>query len=156
LTKFLIENISLPQEVEAILDKRTQMGLVGSMGAYTQFQTANAIEEMAKTQGSGGNMMGVLAGVGMGNVVGGAVQGATQQSQALAGPPPLPQVHWYAGIDGKRVGPMTVASLQQWIQEGRITPETLLWKQDLEGWTPAKDIPEVADFFGAVPPPLPT
>ena len=44
LTDFVVENISLPPEVEKMLDKRTSMGLVGDMGAFTQFQAANAME----------------------------------------------------------------------------------------------------------------
>jgi membrane protease subunit (stomatin/prohibitin family) len=156
LTKFLIENISLPPEVEEILDKRTQMGLVGNMNAYTQFQTANAIGDMAENPGGGGNMMGVLAGVGMGNVVTGAMQQATGDQQApAAGPPPLPQEQWYAGIGGKQVGPLTMEQLQNLIRQGQVNQDTLLWKQGLEGWKKARDIPEASNLFGTVPPPLP-
>ena len=43
LTKLLIENISLPPEVEAALDKRSSMGLVGNLQQYAQFQAANAM-----------------------------------------------------------------------------------------------------------------
>lgn len=159
LTKFLVENISLPPEVEEILDKRSQMGLVGNMNTYTQFQTANAIGDMAENPGGGGNMMGVLAGVGMGNVVTGAMQQATGQAgQTQAppeGPPPLPQVQWYAGIDGNRVGPLTEDQLRQMVQQGQVTKETLLWKQGMENWAAAQTIPEAAKLFDAVPPPLP-
>ncbi|HEY0094417.1 MAG TPA: SPFH domain-containing protein [Archangium sp.] len=44
LTKLLVENISLPEEVEKMLDRRTSMGVLGDLNAYTQFQTAQAIE----------------------------------------------------------------------------------------------------------------
>jgi len=160
LTKFLVENISLPAEVEAMLDKRTQMGLVGNMQTYTQFQTANAIQDMAENPGAGGNMMGVLAGVGMGNVVTGAVQGATQPQQQQqppsGGPPPLPpQVQWFAGIDGQQAGPFQQDALAQLIQEGKIDRDTLVWKQGMNNWTAAGDIPDLAGLFGATPPPLP-
>src|SRR5262249_51826925 len=40
LANFYIENISLPPEVEQVLDKRTAMGLVGDMNQYTRYQTA--------------------------------------------------------------------------------------------------------------------
>lgn len=156
LTKFLIENISLPPEVEAILDKRSQMGLVGDMNQYTRFQTANAIGDMAQNPGGGGNMMGVLAGVGMGNVVTGAMQQSTGQAQAPpAEPPPLPQEQWYAGIGGKQVGPLTVEQLQNLIQQGQVTKETLLWKQGMDNWAAARTIPEASRLFDQGPPPLP-
>ncbi|MDR1520700.1 MAG: SPFH domain-containing protein, partial [Planctomycetota bacterium] len=60
LNKFLIENISLPPEVEQALDKRSQMGILGDLNKYTQFQAANALGDAAKNQGAAGNMMGML------------------------------------------------------------------------------------------------
>ena len=48
LTLFLIENISVPPEVEKMMDVRAQMGVVGDMGRFTQFQTAQAIPEAAR------------------------------------------------------------------------------------------------------------
>ena len=60
---------------------------------------------MAANPSGGSGAMGMIAGVGMGNVVGGAMQGAAQPQQPTppaAGPPPLPdQVQWYAGIDNQ-------------------------------------------------------
>src|SRR3954470_15105289 len=44
---FIIENISVPPEVEAALDKRTQMGILGDLNKYTQLQAANAMEAAA-------------------------------------------------------------------------------------------------------------
>jgi len=157
LTKFLIENVSLPDEVEAALDKRTQMGLIGNLGAYTQFQTANAIEDMAQNPGNGANMMGMFAGVGMGNVVGGTIQGAAQpQQQSGGGPPPLPQqAQWYAGIDNQQAGPFNPEALKQMIQQKRVKPETLVWKQGMADWTPASQVPEISGLFGSTPPPFP-
>ena len=40
LSLFVIENISLPPELEKMLDTKAQMGIVGDMGRFTQFQTA--------------------------------------------------------------------------------------------------------------------
>ncbi len=157
LTKFLIENISLPAEVEEALDKRSQMGLVGNLSAYTQFQTANAIEDMANNPGGGTGMMGVIAGMGMGNVVGGAMTGAAQAPrQPGAVPPPLPQqTQWYAATNGQQAGPFGQQDLQQQAQAGAITRETLVWKQGMANWTPAGQIPELASLFAQAPPPLP-
>src|SRR5258705_7805001 len=47
LTKFVVENISLPEEVEAAMDKRTSMGVLGDMGKYTQFEAAHAMRDAA-------------------------------------------------------------------------------------------------------------
>src|SRR5215471_13550862 len=83
LTKFFVENISFPPEVEAALDKRSQMGILGDLGRYTQFQTANAIEEAAKNPGgSAGAGLGLGAGFAMGNAMANSFgQGMSQGQQ---------------------------------------------------------------------------
>ena len=66
LTAFTIENISLPQEVEEAMDRRTSMGVVGDLGKYTQYQTAEAIREGASNPGGiAGAGVGVGAGMAM-------------------------------------------------------------------------------------------
>ena len=74
ITKFLIENISLPPAVEEALDKRTQMGVLGDLNRYTQFQAANAIGDAAKNQGAAGSMVGMFAGMDLGKAMAGNVQ----------------------------------------------------------------------------------
>jgi membrane protease subunit (stomatin/prohibitin family) len=93
LTRFIIENISLPPEVEKMIDTRSKMGIVGDMGRYTQFQTAEAIPEAAKAGGAAGSFMGMGAGVAMGQQMEGAMASGmfqTPQPQppqaAAAGP----------------------------------------------------------------------
>jgi membrane protease subunit (stomatin/prohibitin family) len=73
LTKFIIENISLPQEVEAAMDKRTSMGVLGDAQRYTQFQAADAMRDAAKNPSGGA---GLGAGLGAGFAVGGAMANA--------------------------------------------------------------------------------
>ena len=63
LCEFVLENVSLPEEVEKAMDKRTSMGVVGDLNKYTQFQAAEAMREAANNP-SGNNMAGM--GVGMG------------------------------------------------------------------------------------------
>jgi membrane protease subunit (stomatin/prohibitin family) len=96
LTRFVIENISVPPEVEKMMDTRAQMGIVGDMGRYTQFQTAQAIPEAARAGGGAGDFMGMGAGIAMGQQMAGAMAasfGQSQQSQQQpqqAGPQPGP------------------------------------------------------------------
>ena len=82
LESFVIENISLPEEVEKAIDQRTSMGVVGNMQQYTQYQTAQAIREAANNPGGAGAM----AGIGMGAAVAQVMQGAVQQPAAPASP----------------------------------------------------------------------
>jgi membrane protease subunit (stomatin/prohibitin family) len=167
---FIIENISVPPEVEAALDKRTQMGILGDLGRYTQFQAANAVEAAANNPGGAGEGVGLGMGMAMGqqmaNALGrsqsqqeqpGQAGQAGQQSQAPAGPPPLPgqEAQWYLGVDGRQEGPLTTIALAEQARAGTLTPTTLVWKTGMSGWTAAKDVPEVAAVLGAAPPPLP-
>ncbi len=64
ITKFLISNVSLPPEVEAILDKRTGMNIVGDMQKFQQFQAGVAVENASKNPGMAGAGMGVVMGAG--------------------------------------------------------------------------------------------
>jgi len=80
LSKFFVENISLPEEVEAMMDKRTSVGMMAPvMGAYTQMQVADSIPLAAQNPGGVAGMgMGVGLGFGMGNMMGQQMAGAAQ------------------------------------------------------------------------------
>ncbi len=70
LCSIVIENISLPEEVEKALDERTKLGVLSDkMGTYTQYQAANAMRDAAQNQ-SGGNLAGLGVGLGAGTAVG--------------------------------------------------------------------------------------
>ena len=66
----VIENLSLPEEVEKALDERTKLGVLeDKMGTYTQMKAANAMQDAAKNP-SGGNMAGLGIGLGAGSAIG--------------------------------------------------------------------------------------
>jgi membrane protease subunit (stomatin/prohibitin family) len=83
LTKFVIENISLPAEVEAAMDKRTSMGVIGDVGRYAQFQAADAMRDAAQNTGGGaGTGAGLGAGFAIGNAMAGAMTDAMKPKSA--------------------------------------------------------------------------
>jgi len=87
LTKYVIENISLPQEVEAAMDKRTSMGVIGDVGRYAQFQAADAMRDAAQnTSGGAGTGAGLGAGFAIGNAMAGAMTNAMNQKPAETTP----------------------------------------------------------------------
>jgi len=91
LTKFLVENISLPQEVEAAMDKRTSMGVIGDVGRYTQFQAADAMRDAAQNpSGGAGTGAGLGAGFAVGNAMAGAMTDALKQSRGSEASAPAP------------------------------------------------------------------
>jgi membrane protease subunit (stomatin/prohibitin family) len=161
VTKFLIENISLPEEVEKMLDKRTSMGVVGDMNKFTQFQFANSLETAAE---NGGHSMATDAmGMGMGLNMANQMMNQNQQQQqqqapqqGAGAPPPIPgQEPLFIAVNGQQQGPYPVSNLGLMIQQGQVNRDTLVWKQGMAAWTAAGQMAELSGFFGAVPPPVP-
>jgi len=152
LTRILVENVSLPPEVEKVLDKRTSMGIVGDLGRYTQFQAANALEQSAKTGGAASDGLGMGMGFAMANQFAKQMAGGGEP----AGPPPLPaEAQYYVGAGGQRSGPYDLAGILSQIQQGRISDETLMWKTGMAEWLKAGTFAELRNSFLAGPPPLP-
>jgi membrane protease subunit (stomatin/prohibitin family) len=153
LTAFYIENISLPAEVEKALDKRTEMGVLGDMGQYTRYQTAQAIPEAAKNPGG---LAGVGAGLGAGMAIAGQMAGALGGQQG-GSPPPLPggSASFFVAVEGKQAGPFDLTTLAAKARDGSLTRGSLVWKQGLGNWVTAETVPELQPLFAAAPPPLP-
>jgi membrane protease subunit (stomatin/prohibitin family) len=151
---FVIENISLPPDVEAVLDKRTSIGVIGNLDDYTRFQAANAIEDAAANPSGGNSGMGIGVGVALGQQVGAALNQPAAPPAAV--PPPLPNATaWYIAVNGQQVGPLPAAELPARVRAGELTRETLVWREGMSAWTAATSVAEVAGLFEAVPPPLP-
>jgi membrane protease subunit (stomatin/prohibitin family) len=161
LTKMLVENISLPEEVEQAMDKRTSMGVVGNLQQYTQFQMAESMRAAAENPGgtaAGG--MGLGMGFVMANQMGQAMgqQGQAAPQQAPTAPPPLPASGpvFFAAIGGKQAGPFDMGSLAQQVAAGSMAKNTLVWTEGMSGWQAAGEVEALSSLFPAAPPPLPT
>lgn len=147
-----IENISLPPEVEAAIDKRTSMGVIGNIGTYTQYQTAQAIGDAARNPGG---VAGVGAGLGAGMAMAGQMAGAMGQMNTQA-PPPMPQqVAFFVAMNGQQTGPFDMGAMQQRISSGQISRDTLVWRAGMAQWSAAASVQELGALFGQVPPPVP-
>jgi len=89
LEGFVVENLSLPDELQKILDQRIGMGMVGDMGRYTQYQVAQSIPTAAANEGGGARVgAGLGAGVEMGQAMMDAVKKTTSGSAELGGGAP--------------------------------------------------------------------
>ena len=85
LDSLVVQNVSLPEELQKILDQKIGMNMIGDMGRFTQYQVANAIPEAAKYEGGMAGMgVGLGAGVGFGQVMGQAMASAMQPAGAAA------------------------------------------------------------------------
>jgi membrane protease subunit (stomatin/prohibitin family) len=80
LDSFVVENLSLPEELQKLLDQRIGMQMVGDMGRYTQFNVAQSLPIAAGNEGGG------AAGVGVG--LGAGLTMAQQMMNAMKPPAP--------------------------------------------------------------------
>ncbi|SEN54854.1 SPFH domain-containing protein [Paenibacillus sp. OV219] len=80
LTALVIENISLPAEVETMIDRRSSMNIAGNLDQYVKFQSAEAIRDAAQHGGDGlaGAGVGLGAGLAMGQLFSQSIAGAAQ------------------------------------------------------------------------------
>ena len=70
LSSVIIENLSLPEEVEKALDERTRLGLMeDKLDTYTRLKAADALTDAAKNEG-GGSFAGIGVGLGVGTTLG--------------------------------------------------------------------------------------
>jgi membrane protease subunit (stomatin/prohibitin family) len=156
----VIENVSLPPEVEAAMDKRTSMGVIGNMQQYAQFQAANAMEHAAKNpSGMAGMGVGMGAGFAMANQMAQTMSQPANPGTAPGpgAPPPIPQgVSFFVAVNGKQAGPFDLNAIREAINLGQITRQTLVWQQGMANWTAAESVPQLQSLFGSAPPPLPT
>ena len=89
ISSFIVENVSVPPEVESAIDKRSSMAAVGNLNDYVKFQMAEAMGK----GGEGGGMANTAAQLGAGLAMGQqmvAAMGAAQTTPAVGTPPPLP------------------------------------------------------------------
>ncbi|WP_299150680.1 SPFH domain-containing protein [uncultured Tateyamaria sp.] len=154
LPELYIENISLPPAVEAVMDKRSSMGVIGNLNEYMQFQAAEAL---GREGGGAGDAMqagiGAAMGLQMGQMAAGPWGG---QRGGAAAPPPPPVEHvWHVAENGATKGPFSKAQLGRMAASGDLTRDSYVWTAGQDGWLKAEDVVELAQLFTVMPPPPP-
>ncbi|TAG10378.1 MAG: helix-turn-helix domain-containing protein [Verrucomicrobia bacterium] len=84
ITSFIVENVSVPPEVEAAIDKRSSMGVIGNLNDYVKFQMAESFGKGGGS-GTGGSAAEMAIGFGM------AQEMMKSMNEHKSSPPPLPQ-----------------------------------------------------------------
>jgi excisionase family DNA binding protein len=79
ITNFIVENVSVPPEVEQAIDKRSSMAAVGNLNDYVKFQMA---ESIGKGGDGGGGVASVAAQMGAGLAMGQQLTAALGATQA--------------------------------------------------------------------------
>jgi membrane protease subunit (stomatin/prohibitin family) len=163
LTEVQVQDIGLPEELERAIDKAGAMRVIGNIQAYTQYETASSINDAANNPGG---LAAAGAGIGMGAGIGGQMAGVMAGFAGLGPsgvggaqplPPPVPQqVQVFVAVKGQQAGPFDMPTLQQMVQSGQLTRDSLVWKEGMAAWDAAGQVAELSVLFAAVPPPLPT
>ena len=83
-TSFYVESVSLPEEVQAYLDKASSMRVVGDLNQYAKFQAADSIDEAAAASGG---VAGMGAGLALGQSMAANIGAALNPGTAPAGAP---------------------------------------------------------------------
>ena len=87
LTGMTIENLSLPEEVERMIDRKSSMNIAGNLDNYMKFQAAESMREAANNPdgGAAGTGVGLGAGLAMGQMFTQAMSQPQAQAQVAAG-----------------------------------------------------------------------
>jgi len=157
IPEFYIENISLPEEVEKVLDKRTSMGIIGDLGKFAQFSAAEAMTKAAENPGAASAIVGMgLGGMMMNPGPWGAPAQATPQAAAPPAPPPPPAAAaWHLAENGQTSGPFDMAALGQMAMAGNVSRDSQVWTHGQDGWKKAGEVAALSALFDRVPPPPP-
>jgi len=152
LIKVIVENISLPDNVEKALDKRTSRAITGDLDDYLKYQTGEAI---GNSQGGGAiaDMIGMGAGVAIGQEI---VNSLSKKHEDKNTPPPLPtrdEVMYHIAVDSVSEGPYDMRSIKDMITKGTIAKDTLVWSKGMKDWDKAENV--FGSYFENTPPPLP-
>ena len=163
------------EEAQRAQRLQTESNFMGAFGVEQQTEVlktgAQSLGSMGNVGGEGGGggmnpagmMTGMMMGGAMGQQMAGMMAGMGQTMQgAMNTPPPMPTLQYYVGVNGQQAGPFTVPQLTQLVQNGQLTPQSLVWKQGMAGWEQAGSVAELASLFappmpgtGATPPPMP-
>jgi membrane protease subunit (stomatin/prohibitin family) len=104
LETFVVQSITLPEELQEYLDKQSKMNLVGDLQKYANFQVTESIPEAAANSGG---VAGLGAGIGAGALIGQQFAQASQQLSAGSGSPskedPYEKLEKLAGLMEKGI-----------------------------------------------------
>ena len=135
LESLTVQNLSLPEELQKIMDQKIGMGMVGNdMGLFLQYQTAQAIPKFAEGSGGGGgggiagDAMGLGAGMALGQVMAQNLAAGLQGGAAAQAAPAAPAAAAPVGVRAEDVM-ATLEKLGELMSKGILTQEEFAAKK---------------------------
>jgi len=157
VTKFLIENISMPDEVKKEIFELSRLDKI-DLDKLAKMKAAKAMEAAAQNpSGTAGMGIGLGAGMAMANQMAQAMTNQIQNNQnTQSAPPPVPgSISYYVVIENEQAGPFNKFQLQDMVAKQILTKNTFVWRQGLADWIHAGEQADLQDLWTMTPPPLP-
>lgn len=143
------------------IEKQAEVGVAGAEALGKMGENGTGSVELGNS-GTGFNPAAMMAGMALGGAVGQNIVGTMNGimgnvNQAYVGntPPDVPILKYYVAVNSKPAGPFEKEMLQQMVEKGELTKETLVWKKGMQEWVPAKLVEELKEIFDVIPPSLP-
>jgi membrane protease subunit (stomatin/prohibitin family) len=157
ITKFLIENVSMPEEIKKEIFELSRLSKI-DLTKLAQMKAAKAIEKAAENPGGmAGAGVGMGVGFGLGNQMSNLFNTQQPPQHTTATPPPLPAAaSFFVAVNGQQAGPFDMTTLQGMASRSEFRRDTLVWKQGMSGWLAAGQVAELNSVFSSVPPPIPS
>jgi membrane protease subunit (stomatin/prohibitin family) len=118
LDQFVVENISLPDELQKVFDQRIGMNMVGDLGRYTLYAAAESLDlSAANSSGAAGMGMGLGAGAAVAQVL----QSSLRSVTPVAPPAPAPTM---IGVPAGAASPAASQASKFCIECGHTLPQS--------------------------------
>lgn len=178
-TQDYVERLRIQREEgQYAMHKQTQTANIGAFQVEKQAEVgvagAQALGQMGANgtgdinlggggDGAGLNMAAMMASMAVGGAVGQNIAGAMNNMMGGMGqvtqpgmvPPPIPPVAYHVAVNGQATGPFDLPTLAQMAASGRLTAESLVWKNGMAQWAKAGEADELKGFFNPTMPPIP-
>lgn len=150
-------------KAEAFKTLNSELDSEESRRNWMMMEQMKVMQTMAE-KGQGSGVASAATDMGMGMATGMAFMNMTQQmmnpmqqqmnvqQQSMQTPPPPPVSQWYVFIGGQQCGPLNIQQVQQYVMQGQLKLNDLVWKAGMPSWLAASNVPEIAALFAQVPP----
>ncbi|NBB95418.1 MAG: DUF4339 domain-containing protein [Planctomycetes bacterium] len=61
---------------------------------------------------------------------------------------------WHCIVQGQQYGPVSEEDFRNWVIQGRLTANDMVWTEGMAAWQPASQVPALASVLSSAPPPM--
>lgn len=146
------------------VEKQAEVGVAGANALGQMGTNGGGDVNLGENNNSGGfNMAAMMTSMAVGGAVGQNIAsamnnmmgGINQNTNLGAVPPPVPTILYHVAVNGQAAGPFELSVLRQMADTGRLSADSLVWKNGMEQWAKAGTIDELRSLFSGTMPPIP-